>query len=311
MTSAWTLPWLPLLAFVALLVGVGLGTVLLSRADRERPEIERSLALLDRELREWTRQRHREVLRDPLWLRLLHLANPIGRRIVLPSSMREIEAKVVQAGNPPFWTVDNIIAMKVFSVAIGLVLGIPAGLQGSTNGLFMGLAVTVLGYEAPDLIIASHARTRHTLLRKTLPDTLDLLTVTVEAGLGFDAAVAQVVAHSEGPTAGELRRYLQEKQIGLSSREALQSLSSRTTIEEMHAFTSALLQADRMGISIGPVLRELTADMRVRRRQLAQEKAQQVPVKILMPMLLFIFPTFLIVVLGPAALSAMQQGGGL
>lgn len=285
------------------------GYVLLKGAS-ERPEIERSLQLLDREIREWTRLKHKEEIPEPLYLQLLHAANPIGRRLVLPSSLQALEARVTQAGNPPFWTLENILAMKVFSVAGGLVLALPAVLQGSSNGIWLGLGVTLLGYELPDLLLGSKASARQTVLRRTLPDTLDLLTVTVEAGLGFDAAVAQVSSHAEGPIAGEFRRYLQEKQIGLSSREALQSMAARTTVDEMRSFTSALLQAERLGISIGPVLRELTGEMRLKRRQFAQEKAQQVPIKILMPMLLFIFPTFMIVVLGPAALNAMQQAGG-
>ena len=305
------LRFVPALGVALLLGGVGALVWNLIWASRERPEIERSLALLDREIREWTRARHREEIPDPLYLRLLHLASPLGRRLVLPASLRDLEARVVQAGNPPLWTVDNILAMKVFSVAAGLLFAIPGILQGSTAGLELGGLVILVGYEAPDLIVRSKASARQTMLRRTLPDTLDLLTVTVEAGLGFDAAVHQVTSHTQGPVAGELRRYLQEKQIGLSSREALQSMAARTSVPEMKSFTGALLQAERMGISIGPVLRELTSEMRMKRRQLAQEKAQQVPVKILLPMLLFIFPVFLIVVLGPAALNAMQQGGGL
>ena len=301
---------IPGIAGLLLIAGLALLVWNLTWASRERPEIERSLALLDREIREWTRARHREQIPEPLHLRLLHLANPIGRRLVLPASMRDLEARVVEAGNPPVWTVDNIIAMKVVSVAAGLLVAVPMALQGSSNGLMVGVVVLLLGYEVPDLVIRSKASARQTLLRRTLPDSLDLLTVTVEAGLGFDAAVAQVSAHTTGPVSGEFRRYLQEKQIGLSSREALQSMAGRTSIPEMKSFTSALLQADRMGISIGPVLRELTAEMRIRRRQLAQEKAQQVPVKILLPMLLFIFPTFLIVVIGPVAINAITRFGG-
>jgi tight adherence protein C len=276
-------------------------------ASSDRPEIQRSLQMLDHEIREWTRLKHKADIPEPLHLRLLHAANPIGRRLVLASSLKNLEARVTYAGNPPLWTLDNILAMKVFSVLVGLLLGIPAALQGSSTALYAGLALALVGYELPDLIIGSKATERQNMLRKTLPDTLDLLTVTVEAGLGFDAAVAQVATFAEGPIAGELRRYLKEKQIGLSSREALQSMSNRSTVDEMKAFTAALLQADRIGISIGPVLRELTSEMRNKRRQTAQEKAQQVPIKIMVPMLLFIFPTFIIVVLGPAVLNAIKQ----
>ncbi len=297
-------------ALAALLLASAAMVYVIVTASSDRPEIQRSLQMLDREIREWTRLRHKADIPEPLHLRLLHLANPIGRRIVLPSSLKNLEARVTYAGNPPLWTLDNILAMKLISVLIGLVFGIPGALTGSSTGLFLGFALALAGYELPDLIIGSKASERQNLLRKTLPDTLDLLTVTVEAGLGFDAAVTQVAAFAEGPIAGELRRYLKEKQIGLSSREALQSMSNRSTVDEMKAFTAALLQADRIGISIGPVLRELTGEMRNKRRQKAQEKAQQVPIKIMVPMLLFIFPTFIIVVLGPAVLNALKQFNG-
>ena len=298
------------LGFGALALAAVSALVAIFSANSHRPEIRRNLDLLDREIREWTRLKHKQQIPDPLYLRLLHAANPIGRRLVLPNSLKDLESKVTFAGNPPFWTLDNILAMKVFSVFLGLLLGVPGVLQGSSTGLLAGLGITLVGYEVPDIMIGNLASKRQTTIRRSLADTLDLLTVTVEAGLGFDAAVSQVATHSEGPLAGELRRYLKEKQIGLSSREALQSLAARTTVDEMKSFTSALLQAERIGISIGPVLRELTSEMRIKRRQLAQEKAQQVPIKILVPMLLFIFPTFLIVVLGPAALNAIKQFSG-
>lgn len=295
---------------IALAMSAAATLYVIITASSDRPDIQRSLQKLDREIREWTRLKHKAEIPEPLHLRLLHAANPIGRRLVLPSSLKNLELRVTYAGNPPLWTLDNILAMKVLSVAVGLLLGIPAALTGSSTGLFLGVVLALVGYELPDLVIGSKASERQNTLRKTLPDTLDLLTVTVEAGLGFDAAVSQVAAFTEGPIAGELRRYLKEKQIGLSSREALQSMGNRSTVDEMKAFTAALLQADRIGISIGPVLRELTSEMRNKRRQKAQEKAQQVPIKIMVPMLLFIFPTFMIVILGPAVLNAMKQFNG-
>lgn len=274
----------------------------------ERPDVERALQRLDSEIDAWARTKRHIEVEEPLYLQLLHAANPLGRRIVMPASLKEIEQQIGYAGNPPMWNVENVLAMKVFSVLGGVVIGGVLALQGSSNGLLAGAAVALIGYELPDLALRNLASGRQKTIQKTLPDTLDLLTVTVEAGLAFDAAVSQVTANTSGPLAGELQRYLQEKQIGLSSREALESLSRRTSVEELKSFTTALLQADKIGISIGPVLRELTSEMRIKRRQRAQEKAQQVPVKILVPLILFIFPVFMIVILGPAAISAMGTG---
>ena len=274
----------------------------------ERPDVERSLTLLNSEIAAWARHKKHIEPEEPLHMQLLHAANPIGRRLVLPGSLKEIEMQITYAGNPPVWDVENVLAMKVFSVVAGVALGFIFVAQGAANGLLMGLALAAFGYELPDLVLRSIASSRQKVIQKSLPDTLDLLTVTVEAGLAFDAAVAQVTANTDGALARELQRYLQEKQIGLSSREALESLSRRTTIDELKSFTTALLQADKIGISIGPVLRELTSEMRIKRRQRAQEKAQQVPVKILIPLILFIFPVFMIVVLGPALINTIATG---
>ena len=301
---------LPLYISLAVLVlATILGLYAIIQSTGERPDVERSLHLLDTEINAWARHKRHIEAEVPLHLQLLHAANPIGRRIVLPGSLKEIEEQIEYAGNPPVWNVENVLAMKVFSVLAGLGIGAVLALQGSANGMFLGLTVAVVGYEIPDLYLRNIAGARQKLIQKSLPDTLDLLTVTVEAGLGFDAAVAQVTANTGGALAGELQRYLQEKQIGLSSREALESLSRRTTVDELKSFTTALLQAEKIGISIGPVLRELTSEMRIKRRQRAQEKAQQVPVKILIPLILFIFPVFMIVILGPAVISAMEGPG--
>lgn len=301
---------LPLyLGLVVILIAAGLAVYVAVQSTGERPDVERSLQRLDTEIQAWARHKRHEEPEEPLYLQLLHAANPLGRKLVLPGSLKEIELQIAYAGNPPLWNVENVVAMKVFSVLAGVFLGSVLVLQGAANGVLYGLVIAVVGYELPDLSLRNIAGNRQKSIQKSLPDTLDLLTVTVEAGLGFDAAVSQVTSNTAGPLAGELQRYLQEKQIGLSSREALESLSRRTTVEELKSFTGALLQADKIGISIGPVLRELTSEMRIKRRQRAQEKAQQVPVKILIPLILFIFPVFMIVILGPAVLTSIASGG--
>lgn len=270
----------------------------------ERPQIEASLRLLDREIREWTRLRKGEPEQKPLLLQMLHAANPIGRRLILRGSLQDLERQITYAGNPPVWTLDNIVSMKFYSVLVGCAIGLLFS-GSSGNGTLIALVIILLGYEIPDLVIRQKATERQSEIRRGLPDILDLLTVTVEAGLGFDSAVAQVITGTSGPIVGEFSRYLQEKQIGVSSAVSLEALGSRSTVDELKAFAAALQQAERMGISVGTVLRELTREMRVKRRQSAQERAQKVPVKILGPMMLFIFPVIFIVVLAPAIISMM------
>ncbi len=136
---------------------------------------------------------------------------------------------------------------------------------------------------------------------RALPDSMDLLTISVEAGLGFDAALSQVSRNTDGPLAGEYFRVLQEMQIGKSRAEAFRALADRTTVPELRQFVSSLVQADQFGIPIARVLREQSQELRVKRRQVAEEKAQKVPVKIMVPLVLFIFPVLFIVILGPAA----------
>jgi tight adherence protein C len=147
-------------------------------------------------------------------------------------------------------------------------------------------------------------------IQHELPDSLDLLTISVEAGLGFNAAVSQVARNTTGPLADELSRVLQEMQIGLSRSQALRALAERSALPELKEFVTAMVQADSFGIPIGKVLRVQSVEMRVKRRQRAEEMAQKVPVKILMPLIFFILPTLFIVVLGPGVLSIMAAFEG-
>ncbi len=140
-------------------------------------------------------------------------------------------------------------------------------------------------------------------MQRALPDALDLLTISVEAGLGFDAALAQVARNTEGPLAEELARVLQEMQIGLGRSRALRALGERTTLQDIRSFTSAMVQADAFGIPIGQVLRVQSQEIRVKRRQRAEEQAQKVPVKIMIPLVLFILPCLFIAVIGPAVIG--------
>ena len=173
--------------------------------------------------------------------------------------------------------------------------------------LIFGLAAIgaglVLGFQMPIILLYNTATKRNTEMQNALADAIDLLTISVEAGLGFDAALQQVAQNTEGPLAGEFQRVLQEMQIGRSRSESMRALGDRTKLPDIRSFVSAMVQADAFGIPIGQVLRVQSSEIRVKRRQRAEEKAAQVPVKIMIPVVLFILPCLLLVVMGPAIIS--------
>jgi tight adherence protein C len=223
----------------------------------------------------------------------------IGRRLSPVGIHEKLQSRLDFAGNPATWTVERVLSVKGFGLVIGAVLGFVFGSGALTVVLLPALAAA--GFFLPDLLIYNSGTKRQQQLGRALPDSMDLLTISVEAGLGFDAALSQVARNTEGPLAGEFFRVLQEMQIGKSRAEAFKALAERTTVPELRAFVSSLVQADKFGIPIAKVLREQSKELRVKRRQVAEEKAQKVPVKIMVPLVLFIFPVIFIVILGPAA----------
>ncbi len=233
----------------------------------------------------------------PGWLRLLSI------RLSPPNVGGSLQRRLNVAGNPSGWTPDRVLAIKGLGLLTLAALG---ALYGFTNpGLLIlcaGLGA-VIGFFLPDILLYNSGQKRQARIPQELPDALDMLTICVEAGLGFDAAMAQVARHTKGTVAAEFARVLQEMQIGKSRTEALRGMIERTTAPELRAFVSALIQSNELGISISHVLREQAKEMRVRRRQRAEEKAQKVPVKITFPLILCLFPALLVVVMGPGIIQ--------
>ncbi|MGN6243465.1 MAG: type II secretion system F family protein [Motilibacteraceae bacterium] len=303
---------------MALLVGLACiagailtGTVLLFGTSAQASGVARSLAQI-----EGLRAEQAMAKQDlPLLDRLIGPAGgffvALARRFTAGGYAERLQHRLDIAGNPAAWTPDKVLAAKGLSLVTGLVLGL---LLGARSGLLLLLLWTaVLGvalYFLPDLLLYNAGLKRQQALQRSLPDALDMLTVSVEAGLGFDAALAQVARNAEGPIAGEFFRVLQEMQIGKSRSEAFQGLSERTTVDELKVFTSALVQADRLGIPIANVLREQSREMRVKRRQRAEEKAQKVPIKILFPLVLCILPVMFIVIIGPGVIQIIKAFTG-
>jgi tight adherence protein C len=223
---------------------------------------------------------------------------------------RRTNRLIVLAGNPPALTAERIVAFKIVFAIVGLVLGILLAPMLPIDGVVVTVGVVVLlgltGYTAPSASLAARASNRQKEIRKAMSDTMDLLTISVEAGLGFDAALAQVVKNVPGPLSEEISRMLQEMQIGVSRADALRHLNDRTDVPELDGFVLSMIQADRYGVGVAKVLRAQSTELRQKRRQRAEEVAQKVPMKLLFPMIFLILPSLFIVILGPGAIKVYQ-----
>jgi tight adherence protein C len=231
----------------------------------------------------------------------------IGRRLSPSGAAESLQRRLDIAGNPVRWNTERLFAVKAMGLAGLAGLGLLLGLHDLTLLVpAVGLG-GLAGFFVPDLLLYNTGIKRQLKIQQDLPDAMDMLTICVESGLAFDAAMARVARNSQGPVAAEFSRALQEIQIGKSRAQALRSLAERTTVAELRAFTSALVQAGELGIPVADVLREQSKEMRLRRRQRAEEKAQQVPVKILFPLIGLLFPALFIIVIGPGAISIMHS----
>jgi tight adherence protein C len=244
-------------------------------------------------------------IRERWLLPLMEKAARLVLRINPKMSVEQVQARLLSAGLSRSVSPMTFLAGKGFftigGAAFGLLMG--GATKGTAMGIMLAFAFGALGFIAPDFILNSKIRNRQERLRMDLPDALDLLAVSVEAGLGFDAAIVKLTEQFEGPLGEEFHLMLSEMRIGESRQEALKKLSDRTGISEISAFARAIIQADQFGISLGRILRVQAVDTRHRRQLAAEEKAMKAPVKMLFPTVVFIFPSMFIVVLGPAFLN--------
>jgi tight adherence protein C len=244
---------------------------------------------------------------DRIWRPLLVGLGRLGARITPVGTPQRLRRRLDLAGNTPPWDLESMLILKAVGTfglgGLGLLIWLTSR---SWKGLLVLALLAALGYWLADLLLYNSGLKRQEAMRRAAPDALDMLTVCVEAGLGFDASLSQVADNTSGPLAAEFARVLKEIQLGQSRREALADLAERSDVNEIKSFVAALIQADQLGVPIAGVLREQAGELRVRRRQRAEEKAQKVPVKIIFPVLLCIFPVFFIIVIGPGAIRIAQ-----
>jgi tight adherence protein C len=236
---------------------------------------------------------------------LVPLAAGLARaalRVTPRASMESVGLKLLRAGLGRKVSPTAFLASKA-GLALGAFLLVLVTAGPSSRGILFGFVFAGVAFMFPDVFLTYKTRSRKEALSAELPDTLDLLAVSVEAGLGFDAAIAKVNEHMDGPLSEEFALTLGEVRIGESRQNALQKMVRRVDTPEFSAFVRAVIQADQLGISLGRILKVQAEDSRERRQLAAEEKAQKAPIKMLFPTVLFIFPALFVVVLGPALLN--------
>ncbi len=297
-----------LLMFIAILMIVG-SLVLGQQLDPVQARLNQ-IAVRPRSLEELE-------LRRPLSERMLKpIINSLSRlvgRFYPQNTVRGLALKLKRAGMEHTST-EFFLGVKGFAALVGLV-AVPALVNlitsDGTQTLIGAVAGLGLGFMAPDFFLGNKAGKRNTKILEALPDALDLLTISVEAGLGFDAALVKVTEKMKGPLSDEFKRAAGEQRVGKSRQESLRGISDRVEVKEFQNFISAIIQADQLGVSMSKVLRIQSEQLRQARRQRAEEKAARAPILIMLPTVGCIFPSLFIVILAPAALTAMSTCGSV
>ncbi len=258
----------------------------------------------------------------------IELEKPFAERVLVPimkyvldifgklspqRNAEQIRQNLQLAGNPYGITPVMFGGMRLgLSIGLFFLFGlITVTTMGfTTNALMYTMIGTILGYLMPGMWLGNQIKKRQKALTRALPDALDLLTISVEAGLGFDVALQRVTDKSDNELSREFKRVLADVRLGRSRREALRDLGERNGVEDLKTFTAAIIQADQLGVSMSKILRLQSDQMRMKRRQRAEEEAQKAPVKMLIPMVFLIFPAIFVVLLGPAVPRFIEAFGG-
>ncbi len=303
----------PLIVLVLAVVVLGVLTVFVVRRTRKPDEIskrlnqftERQMTLEEMELQQPLMQR----VFVPAMRSVLAVLGKYGAK----QSGERLRTNLQQAGNPGGITPTMFVGLRVvLALVIGVIITVVT-MQSMplSQGLLYSAVGFVLGYMLPVMWLGRKIGGRKKMITKALPDALDLLCISVEAGLAFDLALQRVTQKWDDELAREFKKVLSDIRLGRTRREALKDLSIRCGVEDVQTFTAAVIQADQLGVSMSKILRLQSDQMRVRRRQRAEETAQQAPIKMLFPMVFLIFPALFVVILGPAIPRIMKSFGGL
>jgi tight adherence protein C len=285
-----------------------------------------------------SRPRARDTIQDRLMeysardevisLEELELSQPFSQRILVPlvdgaaqfvtrftpqNTLEQTHHKLELAGNPNNWSPAEFWGVRVVATVLlaGLIfLLMSVSGQPFNKRLLYGGVAALVGFMYPQLWLSSKIRSRQGEIVKALPDALDLLTICVEAGLGFDMAMQKVHEKWDDPLSVDFGRVIRDIQLGKMRRDALRAMTERMDVSDVTSFVAAIIQTEQLGVSIAKVLRIQSEQMRIKRRQRAEEKAHQAPIKMLFPMVFLIFPSLYVVLLGPAVLRVMQSGFG-
>ena len=299
----------------AALVGGGIALAIWAIASQahEKSVVRDSLrALEDYEVDSVRDQELLNPLAERALVPVLGALTNIGRRLTPVGYVDGVRHKFVLSGRPSPDIIDRFLALRVVTVVLVpvsfwfLYIWNPIGLSGNTQMGATALVVLAL-ILGPDAQLNRAVEDRQKAIMRGLPDIIDLLVISVEAGLGFEQALQRTIVSVEGPLSDEFARMLGEVRAGSTRAEAMRAMEARIEVPEVRSFVLAILQADTFGVSIGRVLRAQAEEMRIKRRQLAQEKAQKAPVKMLIPMVFCIFPALFTVVLGPAVIRIMNN----
>lgn len=254
-----------------------------------------------------------DELNQPLFVRIIKPMLDSVNKTIIKVTPKEVilglEKKVIVAGYPFNLSYKDWINIQVIIIAclplVTAAIGYYLSLDIRTI-FFIAVIEAGIGMVIPNLILSKKVGERQRLITNALPDVLDLLTVSVEAGLGFDGALAKVIDKMPGPLAYEFENVLQEMKVGKQKKDALRDMAERINVQDLTTFIGSIIQADQLGVSIGNVLRLQSEQIRQKRRQRAQEKAMKAPVKMLIPMVLFIFPTIFSVLIGPVVIRVVN-----
>src|SRR4051812_339216 len=293
---------------IALVLGASIAALMfvVGSVTAERAEVRDSLRRLEGyQIQDVRDQEMLAPISERVFAPLLEGLTGIARRFTPAGFGEGVAAKLVLAGSPPNLNVDKILVLKLLGI-VSVIVWAPLVLGIGFSGLLAVVAIGLLwgaSFLYPDVLVNRKIDERQKEISRKLPDILDLLVISVEAGLGFEQALDRTCTAVPGALSDEFRRMLHEIRIGSTRADALRAMADRSDVPELRAFILAMLQADTFGVSISRLLRSQADEMRIKRRLKAQEQAQKAPVKMLFPLVFCIFPSIFVVILGPAMIN--------